>query len=141
MTTAAIADRAGTLSVFISHGGRDAGLAKRIDTELKKLGLHAASAAPNRSAGAEWRASVQAAITRSDAMIIVASAPQSLSSGWTSYETGVAEALGKPVILLLPSRYPMTEVPEDFASIQVVDFDPQAPERAAREIAWRLEAA
>ena len=50
-----------------------------------------------------------------------------------SYEAGVAETLGKQVVLLLPDKYPVAELPADFASTTVLDFDPQAPEVARQK--------
>jgi nucleoside 2-deoxyribosyltransferase len=125
-------------SVFISYSSSDTEMAARVQSALENLGLKVVNPARELWAGADWRNQLQSAIKRSDAMIALASAPQSLSSSWTSYEVGMAEALGKRVILLLPDKYPVTELPADFASTQVVDFDPQAPERAAQDIASRL---
>ncbi|HWN51681.1 MAG TPA: toll/interleukin-1 receptor domain-containing protein [Xanthobacteraceae bacterium] len=126
------------LNVFISHGQRDTELAERVEIALERLGLEAFNPARDLRPGDDWRRSIQTAIKRSDAMIILVSRPQYLSSSWTSYEVGIAEALGKRVMLLLPSKYPVTELPADFASTQIVEFDPQAPERAAYDIASRL---
>jgi nucleoside 2-deoxyribosyltransferase len=125
-------------SVFISHGQRDAALAERVGTALERLGLEAVDPARALRAGQSRRATIQSAIKRADAMIMLISSPQSLSSSWMSYEAGVAEALGKHVMLLLPNKYPVTELPAEFASTQIVELDPQAPERAAHEVASRL---
>jgi hypothetical protein len=81
---------------------------------------------------------VKSAIKRADAVIMLASSPDNLTSSWMPYEAGGAEALGKDVMLLLPNKYPVTELPSEFASTQIVDLDPQAPERAAQEVASRL---
>src|ERR1700730_16838582 len=104
-------------SIFISHGQRDAALAERVATALEHLGLEALDARTLR-AGENRRTMVKSAIKRADAVIMLASSPQTLSSSWMSYEAGVAEALGKHVILLLPSKYPVTELPPEFASNQ-----------------------
>jgi len=128
-------------SVFISYGQRDAELAGRFEAALKHLGLDAFNPARETQPGADWRKSIQSAIKRSDAVIMLALTPRYLSSSWMSYEAGIAEALGKRVMLLLPNRYSVTELPADFASTQIVEFDPQAPERAAHDIASRLAVA
>ncbi len=125
-------------SVFISYGQRDAELAERVEAALKQFGLEAFNPAREMRPGGDWRKSIQSAIKRSDAVIMLALTPQYLSSSWMSYEAGIAEALGKRVMLLLPNRYSVTELPADFASTQIVEFDPQAPERAAHDIASRL---
>ena len=126
-------------SVFISYSRRDAELGQRVEIALRHLGLEALNPERELGPGEDWRKSIQSAIKRSDVVITLASTPQSLRS-WTSYEAGVAAALGKRVILLIPSKYPVTELPAEFASTQIVEFDPQAPERAAHDIASRLAA-
>jgi hypothetical protein len=125
-------------SVFISYSQRDAELAARVETALGHVGLEAINPARELQSGENWRKGIQSAIKRSDAVIVLISTPQYLSSSWTSYEVGIAEALGKRVMLLLPDKYPVTELPADLASTQIVEFDPQAPERAAHDIASRL---
>ena len=128
-------------SVFFSYSRRDAELGQRVEIALKNFGLQAFNPARDLLSGEDLRKSIRSAIKRSDAVITLVSTPQSLSSSWTSYEVGVAEALGKRVMLLLPSEYSVAELPADFASTQIVEFDPQAPERAAHDIASRLAAA
>jgi hypothetical protein len=127
-------------SVFISYRIRDAELGERVATALKHLGFDAWNAMGVRP-GEDWGKAIQSAIKQSDAVIMVALTPQTLSSSWMAYEAGIAEALGKRVILLLPSKYPVTELPDDFASTSIVEIDPQAPERAAHDVASRLAAA
>jgi hypothetical protein len=127
--------------VFISHGLRDADLAGRVETALERLGLEAFNPAREMRPGEDWRKSIQAAIKGSDALIMLAVTPDYLTSSWVTYEAGVASALGKRVMVLLPSKYSVTELPGDVASNQIVDFDPQFPERAAHDIVARLTAA
>jgi TIR domain len=125
-------------TIFISHGERDADLAQRVESALQRVGLDAFNPAREVRPGDDWRKSIQAAIKRSDALIMLFSTPHHLSSSWMTYEAGMAEALGKRVMVLLPNKYPVTELPADVASAQIVEFDPQAPERAAHDIAARL---
>ncbi len=128
-------------SVFMSYPNRDAKLAERVASALKHLGFDALDPTRKLRPGESWRKAIQSAIKRSDAVIMVASTPHTLSSSWMGYEAGIAEVLGKRVMLLLPNKYPVTELPEDFASTPIVDIDPQAPERAAHDVASRLAAA
>jgi hypothetical protein len=125
-------------NIFISSSHRDAEVARQFGAALENLGMHAFNADQELHAGEDWRKTIQAGIRRSDAVIILAVTPQSLNSSWMSYEAGLAETLGKQVVLLLPDKYPVTELPADFASTTILDFDPQAPELAARKIATRL---
>jgi len=126
-------------SLFISYNHRDAGLAKTLEKDLEGLGFDASNPEREVPPGEGWRAAIQAAIKRSDALIVIAS-PHNLSSSWTSYEVGIAEALGKPVVVLLPDRHSVTELPEEINRSQVVGFDPRSPKRAAQDIVARLAA-
>jgi hypothetical protein len=128
------------LSVFISYSHRDADLARELEKKLESLGLDAFNPERDLHPGDDWRKATQAAIKRSDAVVLIAS-PHTLSSSWTSYEAGMAEALGKRVMVLLPNRHSVSELPEEFAGRNVLSFDPQAPEQAAQDIASRLAAA
>jgi TIR domain-containing protein len=128
-------------AIFISYNHRDAEAAKQFGAALEDLGLHAFSTDQELQVGSDWRKTTLAGIKKSDAVIILAITPQSLSSSWLGYEVGLAEALGKQVVLLLPNKYPATELPADFASTTVLDFDPQAPELAARKVATRFAVA
>jgi hypothetical protein len=126
-------------SVFISYSRHDADVAKRFESVLESLGLQAFNPAREIRPGEDWRKAVRGAIRRSDALLLIAS-PHALVSSWASYETGMAEALGKRVMVLLSNRHSVTELPEEVAAGEIVDFDPQAPERAAQDIVARLAA-
>jgi TIR domain len=128
-------------SVFMSYPKRDAKLAQRVASELKHLGFDALDPTRKLRPGESWQKAIESAIKRSDAVIMVASTPHILSASWMGYEAGIAEVLGKRVMLLLPNKYPATELPEDFASTPIVEIDPQAPEHAARDVASRLASA
>jgi nucleoside 2-deoxyribosyltransferase len=125
-------------SAFISHLHRDAAVAERVGFALKELGFEVLNSERNVPHGERWGSVIQAAIKRSDALIMLAITPESLSSSWMSYEAGMAEALKKPVIVLLSDKYSVAELPEDFASHEILNFDLRSPERAAHEIAARL---
>ena len=125
-------------SVFLSYSLRDRDDANQLERALERLGLQAFNPARELRVGEDWRKAIQAAIKKSHALILLAATPQSAASSWMAYEMGMAEALGKPILVLLPSKYPVTELPADVAAGQILDFDPNAPDRAAREIADRL---
>lgn len=125
-------------SVFLSYSSRDRDAAARFEKALEGMGVEAFNPVRELQAGEDWRKAIQAAIKRSHALILLMTTPQSAESSWMAYEAGMAEALGKQIIILLPSKYTVTDLPADIAAGQVLDFDPGAPERAAREIAYRL---
>src|SRR5258708_12870370 len=65
--------------VFISHGQRDAALAERFGSALKRVGFEAVDGAREWRAGQSWRARVKSAIKRADAVVMLASSPEILS--------------------------------------------------------------
>lgn len=125
-------------SVFISYSQRDADLAHSVERALERIGFEAFNPARDLRPGENWRKGIQAAIKRSDAVVMLVASPQTLDSTWMTYEAGMAEALGKRVMILLPNRFSVSELPADIASGQIVNFDPSAPERAAEEVFARL---
>jgi hypothetical protein len=127
-------------SVFISYSRRDANLANSVADALKRLGFNPLDPGRELRPGADWRKAIQAAIKRSEAVILVAS-PHNLASSWSLYEAGMAEALGKKVMVLLPNTHSVAELPADVASSSIVELDPEAPDRAAHDIVARLAAA
>ena len=125
-------------SVFLSSGARDKVVARRVESELKRLGLNAFNPDREVRPGDDWRKAVQAAIRRADALILVATTPQSAEASWMGYEAGMAEALGKRVMFLLPKKYPATALPADLGSGHLLAFDPKSPKQAARVILDQL---
>lgn len=125
-------------SVFISSSQRDASLAQGVESALERLGFDAFNPARELQAGGNWRKAIHAAIKRADAVVMLVASPQTVTSSWALYEVGMAEALGKQVMVLLPNTFSVTELPADIASSQIVDFDPKAPDRAAHDIVARL---
>jgi TIR domain/Nucleoside 2-deoxyribosyltransferase len=127
-------------SLFISYSRRDADLANSVADALERLGFNALDPGRELQPGDDWRKAIQTAIKRSDAVVLVAS-PQSSASSWSHYEVGIAEGLGKTVMVLLPNTHSVTELPADIASNPIVELDPKAPDRAAQDIVARLAAA
>ena len=125
---------------FLSHSRRDADLAAGIARALRKLGVESFEALKSFVPEEDYRSSTKAAIRRADAFILVLSAPESAASSWVSYELGMAEALAKPVLLLLSDNHAADQLPSDLVGLPIVPLDPTHPELAAREIVARLMA-
>ena len=126
--------------VFLSHIRRDADLAANFARELRKHGVEpidVESVAPGES----FRRAVKSAIRRADAFVLILSAPEAAASSWVSYELGVAEALGKPILLVLSHNHTASQLPSDMAELAILSFDPMRPELVGGEIADRLLAA
>ncbi len=120
--------------VFLSHAARDGELAGKIARELRKYGLEPLVVS-NSAHGHDLRQAVKSSIRSADAFVLVLSVPDTAISGWASYELGVAEALGKPTLLLLSHNNAIDQLPFELADLPVLAFDPEQPARASREIA------
>ena len=129
-----------TRSVFMSYSHRDSGVAKQFANSLRRLGIRALDPVREIRPGENWRKEVQSAIKEADALIVIGS-PHGLASSWVLYQTGAAEALGKPVMVLFPEVHSVAELPKEISTNQVVGYDPKSPERAAYDIVSRLAAA
>jgi hypothetical protein len=127
--------------VFVSHGARDANLAAAIAGALRKLGVEAFDVSGNDAEEGYVRQAVKSAIRKADGFVLVLGAPDTAASSWTGYELGMADALGKPTLLLLSHKHAASELPFDLAGLPILPFDPAHPELAAREIVDRLLAA
>jgi hypothetical protein len=126
-------------SVFLSYSQRDADIAESVESALERLGLYAFMSSRELRPGEDWRKAIHAALKRADALVMLAVSPQTSVSSWMPYEAGMAEALGKRVMVLVPKRYPAEDLPADVTTGQIVDFDPKAPDRAAQDIFKRLD--
>lgn len=127
--------------VFLSHGARDAHLAAAIVRELRKHGIEAFDIFESPALADDFRKTIKSAIRRADGFVLILGAPESASSTWASYELGMAEALGKPILLLLSHNHAASQLPADMTGLAIVSFDPAQPEQAGREIVDRLLAA
>jgi nucleoside 2-deoxyribosyltransferase len=126
--------------VFLSYTRRDANLAAAIARELRKHGVEALvdeSIAP----GDDFRRTIKSAVRKADGFVLVVTSPDAAASSWTSYELGMAEALGKPILLLLSQNHSAAQLPSDLAGLPTTAFDPEHPETVGREIVDRLLAA
>lgn len=124
--------------IFISYGQRDSKLAHAIERELKELGIDAFDSPKEILAGASWRSAIQAAIRRSDAIVLVLASPQPEGAGWMGYELGLAEALGKSIVVLASDDLRDNELPVDLASSPMIRIDAASPKIAARDLADSL---
>ena len=127
--------------VFLSHGARDAKLAAAVARALRKHGVEAFDVFESDAGAGYVRQAIKSAIRRADGFVLVLGTPETAASSWTSYELGMAEALSKPILLMLSHKHAAAELPFDLAGLPILPFDPAHPDRAAREIVDRLLAA
>ena len=112
-----------------------------MEKALEGLGFDAFNPMNDMSPGDDWRKSIKAAIKRSEALLLIVASPDAAASSWMAYEAGVADALGKQVMLLVPEIYPSAQLPPDLRAQKVLRLDPHRPDRAARDVVERLAAA
>jgi nucleoside 2-deoxyribosyltransferase len=128
-------------NVFLSHSARDAKVAAAIRRELRKHGVEAFDVSEDGAPAKYDRQAIKAAIRRADGLVLVIGAPEAASTSWATYELGMAEALGKPILTILSHRHAASELPPDLAGLPMAAFDPARAELAAREVVDRLLAA
>ncbi len=128
-------------SIYLSYSQRDSEIAARVEKTLRRLGFDAFNPARDVSPGEDWRKAIQAAVKRSDALILLITSPDSVVASWMSYEAGMAEALEKRVLVLASNRHSVSELPAELGGVPIVDLDPLAPERAAQHVVEELAAA
>ncbi|MDX2288464.1 MAG: toll/interleukin-1 receptor domain-containing protein [Hyphomicrobiaceae bacterium] len=121
-------------NVFMSYSRRDAGLAARLTAAIKALGLDVFADHEAIGPGSDWRKSTQLAIRKSDAVVAVLSSPDAASNSWMSYELGMADAVGKQVLIVTPNQFSIRDLPSDMSSWRVMQFDPSRPDLAARDV-------
>ena len=127
--------------LFLSHSARDSSVASMLEKSLEKLGFDTFNPMRDIGPGHNWRTSVQAAIRRSDVVLLLMASPDTAAASWMAYEAGMAEALGKRLVVLAPDRFSFAQIPFELAGHRILNVDPNVPERAARDIAHLLAAA
>ena len=113
--------------VFLSYPHRDSALAARVAEQLAKAGMAVFDPAHDISSEQSWRKKVIAAIEATDIVALVIGSPDAAASSWITYETGVAEARGKQVIVLASHDFALSELPIELEGYRVVSFDPERP--------------
>ncbi len=124
--------------IFLSHSHRDAGLASRLRASIVTLGADVFDPSEVLKSGGDFRKSILAAIRRSDAVIALIASPEAAASSWMTYELGMADAAGKEVVVLASKDLATKDLPTDFASWRVIQFDSAQLDRAARAVLERL---
>lgn len=123
--------------VFLSYSARDAELVAQIAHEFHKSGIQTIDIR-EMSGVMDVRRTLRQAIRNADGFILLLSSPAAASSSWVSYELGAAEALDKPLLVLLSHNHSTTELPSDFGGQPIVAFDPAKPALVVREVVERL---
>jgi hypothetical protein len=114
------------MSVFLSYAFRDKPRIKKVIKELKAMGAvkeddEIIDSAEMFEPGTSVRAQVREAIDAASKVVIVWSG-SAAGSGWVNYETGMAEALGKSILIAVPKGEAM-RLPSNLEGIRVVELE------------------
>jgi predicted dinucleotide-utilizing enzyme len=114
------------MSVFLSYAMTDKSRIKKVIGELKVRGIlnenekiiHASDVFVE---GSSVRAQMREAIEAASKVVIIWSGAGA-ESDWVNYETGLAEALGKPIFLAVPKRE-AGSLPRKLENTQVIELE------------------
>lgn len=110
------------MQAFISHASSDDGFADKLRLELRDSGIDTWVDHHDVPAGAEWVASIQAALMTCDIMILLLS-NAALKSAFVGKEWMAFVNAHKPILpLVIESIDPSVEIPLWLKSYQMVDF-------------------
>ncbi len=123
-----------TTRVFLSYSLLDSELANEIAGMLEGLGLKVVNPTEAVSDGTIFQDTLREAIKNSDAMLVVGSA-DSLASSWVNYEAGMADALGKKVVVANVSS---ELLPVDLSWAREVPVDPNHINRSSKGLSLAL---
>jgi hypothetical protein len=114
------------MSVFLSYARDDKSKIRKVIRELKSKGIvtpYDAIIDPPEivDVGANWSGDVREAIARASKFVVVWSAAAG-ASGWVNYETGMADALGKAILVAVP-KGAAARIPANLRERQVIELD------------------
>jgi TIR domain len=113
------------MSVFLSYAFKDKPRIRKVLDQLKAIGmLSPHEEVIDTSAvlvGASWRGEVRKAIENASKFVVVWSDAAHMSD-WVNYETGMAEALGKPILVVVP-KGGTSRVPGNLKETQVIEVE------------------
>lgn len=110
--------------VFISYNAADRELVGSVMTWLRTSDLSPAEIADpvsSASRAEDVRSVIQDSIASCDAMVVIWSR-RAAESKWVQYELGMAQALGKRIVVLLAGGSP-SDLPQELADTQQVELN------------------
>lgn len=110
-------------SVFISYSKADQTFVDQLRVKLEALGTRVVDPRIVLGSGKRWAEMITSELQRSDGIVLIV--PQAGSSGANNayFELGVARALGKPVLAVVPEQSSdrKKELPADLVDVAVMD--------------------
>jgi succinyl-CoA synthetase alpha subunit len=114
------------MNVFLSYASEDKLLIRKVLDQLKAKGVLSprekvvdisAIAVP----GSSMRRQVREAIENASKFVVVWN-DTALTSDWVNYEIGMAEALGKPILVVVP-KGETSRIPGNLKETQVIEME------------------
>jgi hypothetical protein len=114
------------MSVFISYAQDDKSRIRKVIGELRSRGIvkegDEITYAPEIFVpGSSIRGQVRKAIEASSKVVLVWSGAGA-ESDWVNYEAGMAEALGKPIVVVIP-KGGMPRIPSNLDGIEILELE------------------
>jgi TIR domain len=109
-----------TIHMFISYSSRDREFAEKLSEQLRK---HGVIVFPDRDfdPGSEWQNRFRDQIEKSSALVVLLPTLDAPSRNNVWFEAGVARALGKRVLAILPPNRTTKQLPAELADLVVLD--------------------
>jgi nucleoside 2-deoxyribosyltransferase len=131
------------MNVFISYSRNDRAFAEQLRNRIQPLGANVSFDQAVIKPGENWEQALRKTLEDSDGVVLVVPEPGTAKANVAFFEAGAARALGKPVVVVLPSQESsrIREVPSEVSSLAVLDGSQIGPEALAKKIVSTLEAA
>lgn len=114
------------MSIFLSYAIDDKPRIGQVLAELKSRGIveaHDDVVVDSEvfAVGSDWRRQVRKAIEGASKFVVIWSVAAGKSE-WVNYETGMAEALGKPILIVVP-KGEASRLPSNLKDIQAIELE------------------
>jgi len=113
------------MSVFLSYAFGDKAKIQKVLDKLNARGILSSDDVwlDNSAivAGSDWRGQIREAIENASKFVVIWSDAAD-TSDWVNYETGMAEALGKPILVVVP-KGETARIPGNLKETQVIELE------------------
>ncbi|MGP8232630.1 MAG: toll/interleukin-1 receptor domain-containing protein [Methylovirgula sp.] len=128
-------------NVFISYDSQNRDFAANLATSLKEQGIKSFLSGNDVRAGSKWLEVLKGQVETADGFILVMPAKTARSSNSAFFETGVARALGKTVVVIVPDIEDVdrSNIPVELANAVIVDAAKKSLKSVADTVAGAVE--
>ncbi len=111
------------MNIFISHASTDREFAANLAGSLRERGFASFLSGSEVRAGSRWLDLLKEKVGSADGFVLVMPAERASSGNNAFFEAGVARALGKSVVLVVPDleEVDQSNIPVDLADTVIVD--------------------